>query len=364
MPRILLLSIAVFAVGGRCLAQPLSASEAKSVDAAIRAEMTKQQAVGVAVGVVRRGAVAYVNAYGFADRENRKPATTKTVFNWASNSKPVMAVLAMKLAESGKLDLDADIRKYVPEFPAKSSVITTRHLLCHQSGLPHYSNGHVLGSPDAPADDNASLNPLQAIRRFDRSPLLFEPGTKESYSSFAYVLLTAVVQQAGQRDIQSQLETEIIKPLQLSSFALDLAAEDADWAAGYRQNRQTKQTERTPQYAHSWKHGAGAYKSNIEDFARWAQALLAGELLTGPMQRAMFVRQRLKDGTETEWGLGIQVSQERNSLKLSHGGQQEEATSRLVIYPESGNGVVILTNCEFAVPSRLSTAVFTALSRR
>src|SRR5690606_10775158 len=118
----------------------LAAGRAAAVDRAVEAEMERQELVGVAVGVIQGGKVVYLQGYGLADREKQTPVTTKSVFNWASNSKPFAAVLAMQLAEKKKLDLDADVRDYVPEFPDKRARITARHLLDHQSGIPHYGN--------------------------------------------------------------------------------------------------------------------------------------------------------------------------------------------------------------------------------
>src|SRR5262245_7703595 len=108
----------------------LSAEDAADVDEAVLGEMRKQHLVGVAVGLLHDGEIVYLKGYGLADREKRVPVDVETIFNWASNSKPLAAVAAMQLVEQGKLDLDADVRTYVPEFPAHETKITTRELLC------------------------------------------------------------------------------------------------------------------------------------------------------------------------------------------------------------------------------------------
>ena len=92
----------------------LSIEESALVDAAMTAEMERQKAIGVAVGVIREGEIVYAKGYGFADREEKIPVTTKTMFRWASISKPLTAVVAMQLVEAGKLDLDDDVRRHVP----------------------------------------------------------------------------------------------------------------------------------------------------------------------------------------------------------------------------------------------------------
>ena len=185
-------------LANRAEAQPvasylLTKPQAEAVDEGVQAEMERQKLVGVAVGVIREGEIVYLQGYGLADRELGVKVTQQTVFNWASNSKPLAAVLAMQLVEAKKLDLEADVRQYVPEFPAKGQTITTRHLLCHQSGIPHYSNGLIVPTPGRYRTRLPFLDPLLALDHFRASPLLFKPGEKDSYSSYAYILLSAVV---------------------------------------------------------------------------------------------------------------------------------------------------------------------------
>ena len=100
-----------------------------AVDAAVTSEIVRQELVGVAIGIIEDGQVAYVAGYGFEDREEKIPVTTETMFRWASISKPLTAITAVQLSVSDRLDLDRDIRELLPEFPDKGSKITTRQLL-------------------------------------------------------------------------------------------------------------------------------------------------------------------------------------------------------------------------------------------
>ncbi|HVJ82846.1 MAG TPA: serine hydrolase domain-containing protein, partial [Planctomycetia bacterium] len=283
----------------------LDAAKAAAVDAAVNAEIERQKLVGVAIGVIQNGKIAYVKGYGLADAEKKAPVTADTVFNWASNSKPVMAVLAMQLVEKGLLDLDADVRKYVPEFPESSATITCRRILCHQSGIPHYSNGKVLPNPLKHDGADPRANPVFAIDVFSRSPLLFAPGAKTSYSTYAFILLSAAVQAAGGKPIAAQLEERIVKPLGLASFEPDGKTAKPEWSAGYVQR--VGRTMRASEDAHYWKHGGGAYKSNVRDFARWTAALMNRELMSEKTETAMWTTQPLSDGKATTWGLGVSV---------------------------------------------------------
>jgi len=342
-------------------AREITPRQETQIGQAMRAQLDAQRVTGVAVGYLRDGKVVYTAGYGFADREKRRQMTSKSVINWASNSKPLMAILALQLMEQGMLDLDTDIHNYLPDYPPTDGKITARLLLCHQSGVPHYKNGKVVGSNRRFTERLPYLDPENSLHMFDRSPLLFSPGARYSYSSYGYVLLSAVVQAAGKQPIERQLQTRVIEPLGLTSLELDLPdSKNGNWAAGYKLDN-TKRVVRSPEYAHYWKHGAGAYKSNIADFARWAQALMGDELISAKTRKLMWTRQPTTDKQPTEAGLGIFVTRQNGALKLSHNGSQEEARSRLVLYPEARHGVVILSNSNHANPGKFSTALYTAL---
>lgn len=335
----------------------VSAALIAKIDAAVQKEMEKQGLVGVAVGVLQQGEIVYLQGYGLADREKKIPVTTKSVFNWASNSKPLCAVAAMQLVEKGKLDLDVDVRQYVPEFPKKEQVFTMRQLLCHQSGIQHY--GKVIPTERTYSTKLPYLDPVLALDVFNRTPLIYQPGEKTVYSSYAYILASAVVQRSGKESLGQQVKKQITGPLGMTSIQLDMDFDQQpNWTVGY--TKEAGQVVRAKEEAHYWKHGAGGYKSNIGDFAKWAQALLNHRLVGPSIEKLMWTRQKTSDGKVTSYGLGFMVD-DQNGLKVSHGGKQDETTTRLVIYPEKKHGIVVMTNCGFGDPAAISTAVYQAL---
>jgi CubicO group peptidase (beta-lactamase class C family) len=339
----------------------LSADNAAAVDRIVEAQMDRQQAVGVAVGVVRDGEIVYLKGYGLADREKRLPVTTESVFNWASNSKPMAAVLAMQLVEKGMLDLDADVRSYVPEFPDKGATITTRQLLCHQSGIPHYKNGAVIPSASKHLTQEAWLDPVVGLSKFDRSPLLFSSGEKTSYSSYAYVLLSAVIDRAGKQRYAEQVQERVACPLNMKSLQLDMAGDgQPNWVTGYEKNLAGK-TVITKETAHYWKHGAGGYESNISDFARWTKGLLDHRLVNAETERQMWTLQPTRDGKPAEYGLGFRLKKVGDKLEVSHGGQQDETTTHLVIYPNEALGMVVMSNCDYGQPAAIAAEIASEL---
>jgi len=94
----------------------------------------------------------------------------------------------MQLIEKKKLNLDTDVRKCVPEFPETGHVITTRHLLCHQSEIPHYANGKIVPTVRKYDEADPFSQPVLALDKFNQSPLIFSPGKKVDYSPYAYIL--------------------------------------------------------------------------------------------------------------------------------------------------------------------------------
>lgn len=329
---------------------------AAKVDERVQADIERQGLVGLAVGIVRGGEIVLLKGYGVADRKSQVPVTPQSIFNWASNSKPLAAVAAMQLVERGKLDLDADVRKYVPEFPDKEAKVTTRQLLCHQSGIPHYSNGRIIPSHRDRLTTEAWLDPLVGLSRFDRSPLLFAPGEKTSYSSYAYILLSAVIQRAGNQSFVEQVQERIANPLQMTSLQLDMPRENqAHWVTGYDKNVRG-QIREADEAAHYWKHGAGAYKSDVQDFCRWAQGLINHKLLSPETESKMYTLQYTSNGKHGEYGLGVRLK-DQSGLLVSHGGRQDETTTHLVVCPEEKCGVVVMCNCNYGKPAEIADAI-------
>jgi len=334
--------------------------KAQQVDQAVLAEMESQQLVGVAIGIIQGNRVVYAQGYGLANLNDRDPVTTESIFNWASNSKPVMAVAALQLVQDGQLELDQAIGGYLPGLPDHLKPLTTRQLLCHQSGIPHYRNGKIVPG-EGQYSIEQELDPLHAINRFKLSPLIFTPGERMEYSSHAYVLLSAVVQAAGQRSLQQQLQERLCKPLQMTSFQLDLPYRgQPNWVRAYfLRNEEQREVQDN---AHCWKHGAGGYKSNIKDFARFAVALSARELLSDATTQSMWTTQSTTSGKPTRYGLGVAVSGDGDNLKISHGGSQDETKTRMVLYPNQKHGIVVMSNSQQCRPASISTAIYDALN--
>ncbi len=340
----------------------LSPSRAAAVDAAVESAMRGDGVVGMAVGVIEHDEIVYLKGYGYADREKRLPVTAQTMFRWASVSKPVTAIAALQLVERGKLDLDADVRTYVPEFPDKGVKITTRDLLRHQGGIVHYDNGAVIRTEKKYAEAHPYADVVVALDTFKDSPLVNAPGAKYSYSTHGYLLVSAVVQRAGGAPFAQQVRERIAEPLHLTTMQPDYQwLEIPNRAVGYRKDGDAVVPSTDTDV--SWKLGGGGYISDIGDFAGFAKGLIDGRLVSAQTAAAMWTPQNLRNGEPTGYGLGFGVggAEQGGRLRIAHNGSQEKTKTRLEIYPRERRGVVVMTNSEWAEPEKFTTAVLAAL---
>lgn len=353
---LLLVTGLLLAWPGEARTQEGERSLAERIDAAVEKRMKDEQVVGCAVGLLENNRVVLLKGYGLADREKNTPVDKATLFRWASVSKPLTAIAAMQLVEQGKLNLDADVRDYVPEWPASTPKITARQLLCHQGGIVHYANGKVVRTVRKYDRPHPFEDVVLALDNFKESPLVCEPGTKFSYTTHGYILLSAVVERAGKQKFADQVRERIAQPLGLKTLQPDYQWLDIPRrAVGYRKRQGQVQPSTNTDV--SWKLGGGGFLSSIEDFAGFAQGLLRHQLVAEKTATEMWVRQKTADGTETSYGLGFNVARGPNGLFVSHSGSQEKTKTYLALWPEQGRGIVFMTNSEYADPGAYATTI-------
>lgn len=339
---------------------------AAAVDTAIQAEIDRQGLINAAVVVISDGKIAWSKGYGWEDREAKIPVDpAQTQFRWASISKSITAIAALQLAEQGKLDLDADVRQYVPEFPDKGVKITARQLLCHQSGIVHYTNGVVIRAAKAYDTPHPYTDVITALDTFKPSPLLHAPGAKFSYSTHAYILLSAVVERAGKQPFVDQVNERIRVPLGMSQFQPDYQWEPIPHrAAGYRKAGEAIERRAAEDDADvSWKLGGGGYTSTPMDLAAFGVGLINRKLVSEATETLMWTAQKPADlkGARS-YGLGFFVQENRGGhRRVGHNGSQDKARTALLLEPTARRGVAVMTSCEWAEPVNIATKVINLL---
>ena len=300
-------------------AADLSSGTRKAIDTAILTEMEKREVVGLAIGIIQDGEVVYTKGYGYADISKKRKVLGSTLFRWASTAKPMTAVAALQLVESGKLNLDKDIRLLVPEFPDKREVITMRQLLGHLAGMPHYRDGIIKSKVDY-KQRHPFEDVVVALDTFKETPLVSTPGTTYHYSTHGFILASAVIQRAGEEKFARQVQKRIAKPLKMHSLEPDYQWKSrSKRAVGYKKvNGEIVESTNTDV---SWKLGAGGWISNVEDFAKFAAGLMGDDLVSQETKDLMWTSQVDADGKNTGYGLGFIISQQNGNLKIAHNGR-------------------------------------------
>jgi serine beta-lactamase-like protein LACTB, mitochondrial len=315
----------------------------------ITREIEAQNIVGISVALVRDGRIISTRHFGWEDRERQIPASGATMYRWASISKPLTAVIAMQLWEEGKLDLDADVRLLVPEFPepAEQRIVTTRQLLCHQGGIVHYTNGPVVKTPRPELEDRY-IDIIDALDTFKASPLVGVPGEKYSYTTHGYILLGAVVQRAGGAMYPQQVQQRISSPLAMITLKPDFQWEEIpSRAVGYRRGRgENAGMVVSTDTDVSWKLAGGGWISSVDDLARLGVGLLGNQFVRPETRELMWTPQKTSDGEQTAYGLGFQIARHRGKLLVSHGGSQEKSRTLLAMLPDENVAVAIMCNTE------------------
>ncbi len=334
------------ALSAICLAAPaagpprLSPGAAEEISRVVTARMLSAKIPGLTVAVGLHTRLAWVRGFGTADLENSVAAGADTVYRIGSISKPITAVAVMQLAERGKLDLDAPIQKYVPTFPAKPWPITPLELLAHLSGIRHYRNEQEVDST------RHYTNLVDPLRAFAAEPLLFEPGTSYSYSTYGYDLLGVAIETASGARFVEYLKANVFTPAGMPHTGLDDVYEIVPHRAhGYRRSVEGR-IENCALADTSNKIPGGGLLSTAGDLIAFAGALERGDLVKPATRDRMFAPQSTRGGRQVPYGLGWAFVDFGGRRWTLHPGMQQGASACLLVSPADGLSVAVLANLE------------------
>jgi CubicO group peptidase (beta-lactamase class C family) len=322
----------------------LPAGAVAKLESAIGTYMAANHVPGLSIALVIDGHPAWSRGFGQADVENAVPATAATAYRSASIGKTMTATAAMRLVDAGKLELDADIRRYCPAFPAGRWTISVRQLLSHQSGIRHY------GGPRDREEQASTVhyaNVIDAMAPFKNDPLQFQPGTRYLYSTYGYDVLGCVMQGAAAKPFLDVMRTQVWEPAGMHATRDDDPAALIDRrASGYalvdgalRNAQHVDMSNRLP---------AGGYVTTVDDLARFEAALLDGTLIAPKTLQRMLTPSVLVDGTPVPYGLGwgMELEPWHDDTWAFHGGSSPGASGMVALMPRHRFGVAILANLE------------------
>jgi CubicO group peptidase (beta-lactamase class C family) len=289
-----------------------------------------------------RGAVLWAEGFGFSDLAAETPVTPESRFRIASVSKLITTAALSRLAETGRIDLDAPIEGYVPAWPAGDREITARRLAGHLGGIRDHREGDFTGNR---IDDRRYESVNEALSIFRDDSLIAPPGTKFQYTTLGYTLLSAGMEGAAGTDFLTLVRELVLEPLALRATLPNHPDSTIPGAVTQYDRGADGSTVPMPRYAPMYKWAGGGYVSTPSDLVRLAMAVSRPGFLQPLSITLLFTSQRTAGGEETGVGLGwFRASDPWGRTFFFHNGGQRGARSLLLLYPDAGVVVAILSN--------------------
>lgn len=317
------------------------------------AQWDRPDAPGCALAVIEDGQLIYKRGYGMANLEHDIPITPASIFHVASVSKQFTAFAILLLTQEGKLSLDDNVRKYVPEVPDFGLPITIRHLLQHTSGLR--DNFFPLGlagwRPDDLMTEGDILNFVASQKDLD-----FKPGDDVSYSNTGYVLLAVIVKRITGQSLREFAEANIFKPLGMTHthFHDDHTMVVKNRTSAYSPRNDGGFQVSIPVFDYI---GATSLFTTVEDLAKWANNLYDGRVGGKAVIEQMLAPGTLNNGERFDYGLGVQLGEYRGLKTVGHGGVDAGYRARLEQFSDQRFSVAILCNLSTILPVRLARQI-------
>jgi CubicO group peptidase (beta-lactamase class C family) len=316
---------------------PDAATLARRVDSLAADALQGGPLAGLSIVITRGDRVLVAKGYGYADLEHRIVAGPETIYEVGSITKQFTAIAIMQLVEQGKVRLEDDLSKYLPDFDTKGRKISVAQLLNHTSGLKNYT---ALGMQDTFRLDLSTKRMTDLIAA---QPPDFAPGTDWDYTNSGFFLAGLIVEKVSGLSYAEYLKKNVFDRVGLTSTSYcDLKAIVANRAKGYEATEQglvnADPISMTVPYA------AGALCSSALDLAAFQRALVSGRIVSRASYQRMAAPAVLKDGWKAIYGLGLVNDLFAGQRMVGHGGQINGFWSVLYYYPASDLTIVLLSN--------------------
>ncbi|OBX25111.1 serine hydrolase [Gelidibacter algens] len=320
---------------------PLASAQSylKEIDAYLKAEYPSN-GPGFSFLIAKKGKPIYQKAFGMANMESNIPMSINHVFEIGSMTKQFTAVSILMLGEDGKLNLEDDITKYIPDYPTQNKKITIQHLLNHTSGIKSYT-----GMANFRTRAKVDISPKELIDTFKNEPMDFAPGEKYQYNNSGYILLGYIIENITGDSYSNFIESQIFKPLDMTSTSFGSRKRIiANRALGYSEIENGY--ENADYLSMSVPYAAGAIMSTTGDLLKWQNALNTNTLITEESYIKAANGSTLNDGTHISYGFGLEEGDINGSKSIEHGGGIFGYTTMGIYIPEQEIFVTGLTNCD------------------
>jgi CubicO group peptidase (beta-lactamase class C family) len=351
--RVAVLGVLVLVTSGRPSAAQVSADTAAMIDRVLTA-INRTDAPGCALGVNRNAQPLYRHGYGMASLETRAPMTEYSVVESGSVAKQFTAAAIAHLALQGKLGLDDEVQKHIPELPRYQTPVTVRMMLHHTSGVRDMWTLFNLAG-EAPGTNLYTMD--QALRMVYRQKELNFPSNSEFlYSNSGYLLLAELVERVSGIPLSKYSQEHFFKPLGMTQ---------TQWRDDWNRVVPGRVTAYSPIPGGGVRvdmpfmsvYGAGGLFSTVGDLLIWNDNLdnprVGGKAWADTLQR----RGRLTGGREIDYALGLFMTSYRGEKEVSHGGATGGYRTFLGRWPERKLSIAVLCNAANANPDNLAHQV-------
>ena len=296
---------------------------------------------GFAVVVVKEGQVVYQNVFGLACQEHGVAITPKTVFNIATATQPFVGMAVALLENEGKLSLDDDVRKYIPEIPDFGTPVKLRHLLYQTSGLRDWLSVLQLGGREK---EEVTFEKVLNIVKAQKQ-LAFSPGDRFQDSNTNYDLLAETIKRVTGRSFSDWAWENIFKPLKMTrtQFRDNFRSIFDDQAFTYNFTRR----EYLKGIDNLSLTGSHSLFASIADLAKWLLNLETGQVGGKDIFARMFTAGRLNNGQSSDFGYGLNIEAGQGRWRVSRIGNWAGSGAALVYFPDLKLGLAVLANWDY-----------------
>jgi D-alanyl-D-alanine carboxypeptidase len=310
-----------------------------AIDKAIVQAMEQHKLVGLTAGVMHHGKVILVKGYGLASLQPRESVTTETMFAAGSITKQFACVMALQLADEGRLSMDDRVSKYFPK-AYRGGDVALMDLANHVSGYRDYY----------PLDfiDRAKVKPRAASLIVDQyvDSMEFEPGTRWAYSNTGFLMLGEVVARVAGAPLSQVVEQRVLRPLGMTHSAWEATPGHDGAAAGHGSFMLGDIQATGDGEGKGWLGAAGGLWTTPTDLLAWDSAMMEGRLVSPASQRVLITPRRLSNGLATDYACGLGIGNRGGMQTWAHMGAISGFTARNVMLPASKSAVVLMTNVE------------------
>jgi len=317
----------------------LADSLVKKVDS-IFAKYDKTNSPGCALAILKNGKIIYKRGYGMSDMEYNISISPSSIFHVASVSKQFTAAAIVKLSLEGKLSLNDDIRKYIPEVPDFGHTITFNHLLHHTSGLRDQWDLQGL----AGWRDDDLITEKDILEMLSREKALnFLPGEENTYCNTGYTLLAVAVKKITGVSLRDYADSVFFKPLGMTStlFHSDHSEITPNRTSAYQKGENGQWKISIPVFD---TYGATSLFTTVEDLAKWDENFYTGKIGGSNFLNVMQLPGVLNDGTQENYACGLVIDSFKGHKTVWHNGADAGYRSMLLRFPDDHFSVVILAN--------------------